>query len=50
MMERGNKMKNEKKIYEPAELKIVLLGRDLLITSGGVLGEDAWDEFDFGSL
>lgn len=40
----------EKKIYEPSEIKIVLLDRDLLLTSGGELGEDNWDEFDFGSL
>ena len=41
---------NEKKVYESAEIRIVLLGRDLLITSGGTLGEGDWDEFDFGSL
>lgn len=41
---------NTKKEYEAAEIKIVLLNRDLLITSGGELGEDDWDEFDFGSL
>lgn len=40
----------EKKIYEFAEITIVLLDRDLLITSGGTLDEDDWDEFDFGSL
>lgn len=40
----------EKKIYESAEITIVLLDRDLLITSGGTLDEDDWDEFDFGSL
>lgn len=43
-------MKNEKKNYETAEIKIVLLGRDMLITSGGTLAEDGWDEFSFGSL
>ena len=43
-------MNNEKKIYEPAEIRIVLLGRDMLITSGGTLGEGDWEEFDFGSL
>ena len=41
---------NEKKVYEPAEIKIVSLDRDLLITSGGTLGEDNWATFDFGSL
>ena len=40
----------EKKIYESAEIKIVLLDRDMLLTSGGTLGEDGWEEFDFGSL
>ena len=43
-------VKNEKKIYEPAEIKIVLLDRDMLITSGGTLGEGDWDEISFGSL
>ena len=43
-------MNNEKKTFEPAEIKIVLLNRDLLITSGGTLGEGDWDSFDFGSL
>ena len=41
---------NEKKVYESAEIKIVSLDRDLLITSGGTLGENNWDTFDFGSL
>ena len=41
---------NEKKVYESAEIKIVMLDRDLLITSGGTLGEGDWDSFDFGSL
>lgn len=41
---------NEKKVYESAEIKIVSLDRDLLITSGGTLGEGDWDAFDFGSL
>ena len=41
---------NLKKDYEPAEIKIVLLNRDLLLTSGGELGEGEWDEFDFGNL
>ena len=43
-------MNNEKKTYEPAEIKIVLLDRDMLITSGGTLGEDDWDTIGFGSL
>lgn len=43
-------MNNEKKIYEPAEIQIVLLNRDLLLTSGGELGEGGWASFDFGSL
>ncbi len=43
-------MNNEKKTYESAEIKIVLLDRDMLITSGGTLAEDGWDSFDFGSL
>lgn len=41
---------NDKKVYVSAAIAIVLLDRDLLITSGGTLGEDGWDEFDFGSL
>ncbi len=41
---------NEKKVYELAEIKIVSLDRDLLLTSGGELGEGDWEEFDFGSL
>ena len=41
---------NEKRAYEPAEIKIVSLDRDLLITSGGTLGEKNWATFDFGSL
>ena len=43
-------MKNNKKIFEPAEIKIVSLDRDLLITSGGILAEGGWDSFDFGDL
>lgn len=43
-------MKNEKKTFEAAEIKIVLLDRDLLITSGGTLAEDGWASFDFGDL
>lgn len=41
---------SEKKVYESAEIKIVSLDRDMLITSGGTLAEDGWDSFDFGSL
>ena len=43
-------MNDEKKTYEPAEIEIVLLDRDLLLTSGGSLGEGDWASFDFGSL
>lgn len=43
-------MKNSKRQYEPAEIEIVVLDRDMLITSGGTLGEDDWDEISFGSL
>ena len=41
---------SEKKVYESAEIKIVSLDRDMLITSGSTLAEDGWDSFDFGSL
>ena len=41
---------NEKKVYESAEIRIVLLDRDLLITSGGTLGENEWQEFNFNQL
>ena len=41
---------SDKKVYESAEIKIVSLDRDMLITSGGTLGEGDWDSFDFGSL
>ena len=41
---------NEKKVYEAAEIKVVMLDRDLLITSGGALGENDWDEFNFSNL
>ena len=41
---------NDKKIYQPAGVAIVELDRDLLLTSGGELGEGEWDSFDFGSL
>ena len=40
----------QKKVYESAEIKIVLLNRDLLITSGGSLGENEWDEFNYSNL
>ncbi len=40
----------EKKVYETAEITVVSLDRDLLITSGGTLREDDWDSIDFGSL
>ncbi len=40
----------QKKVYESAEIGIVLLNRDLLITSGGSLGENEWDEFNFNQL
>ena len=43
-------MKSEKKTFEPAEIRIVLLDRDLLITSGGTLAEDGWASFGFGEL
>ena len=43
-------MNNEKKTYESAEIKIVLLDRDLLITSGGTLEEPNWATFDFSNL
>lgn len=41
---------NEKKNYESAEITIVLLDRDLLITSGGTLEEGNWDEFNFNAF
>ena len=43
-------MNNEKKTYESAEIKIVLLDRDMLITSGGTLEEDGWDSFGCNQL
>ena len=43
-------MTNEKQTYAPAEIKIVLLDRDLLISSGGTLDEDKWDSFNFTEL
>ena len=41
---------NEKRVFEPAEIEIVSLDRDLLLNSAGTLAEDGWDSFDFGSL
>ena len=41
---------NEKKVYESAEIKIVSLDRDMLISSAGTLGELEWDTFNFGEL
>ncbi len=43
-------MKEQKKTFEPAEIKLVSLDRDLLLNSAGTLGEGDWDSFDFGSL
>ena len=40
----------DKKEFEAAEIKIVVLESDMLLTSGGELGEGDWDSFDFGSL
>ena len=40
----------DKKTYEPATVKVVLLDRDMLITSAGTLGEGSWETFDFSSL
>ena len=41
---------NEKRVFEPAEIEIVSLARDLLLNSAGTLGEGDWDEFAFSSL
>ena len=41
---------NEKKTFEPAELKIISLARDSMLTASGTLAEDGWKSFDFGSL
>ena len=43
-------MTNEKKVYESAEIKIVLLDKDLLLTSAGSLGENDWEGFGFDQL
>jgi len=42
-------MNNEKKVYESAEIEIVSLDRDLLLTSAGSL-DGEWDSIDFGEL
>lgn len=41
---------NEKKIYEPSEIRIVPLDRDLLLTASSELGENGWQEFNFDQL
>ena len=41
---------NEKKTFESAEIRIVLLDRDLLLNSAGTLGENDWQSFDFDKL
>ena len=43
-------MNNEKKVFESPEIKIVLLDRDMLITSGGLLEEGAWDSFGWNEF
>ena len=43
-------MNTEKKTFESAEIKIVLLDRDMLLNSAGTLAEDKWDSFNFDSL
>lgn len=43
-------MNNEKKTYESAEIKIVLLDRDMLISSGGLLEEGGWDSFGWNEF
>ena len=43
-------MKEQKRTFEPAEIKLVSLDRDLLLTSAGTLGEESWQSFDFGDL
>ena len=43
-------MKNEKKTFEAAEITIVSLDRDLLITSAGTLGENDWASFNFSQF
>lgn len=43
---------NEKKNYETAEIRIVLLDRDMLLTSGGTLEGDGWNnhKYEWGDL
>ena len=42
---------NEKKAYEVAEIKVVLLDRDLLtLSSNDTLEENGWDFFNFEDL
>ncbi len=43
-------MNNEKKVFESPEIKIVLLDRDMLITSGGTLAEGDWDSFGWNEF
>lgn len=43
-------MNYEKKTFESAEIRIISLDRDMLLNSAGILGEDDWDSFNFGSL
>lgn len=40
----------DKKEFEAAQIQIVVLESNMLISSGGTLAEDKWDSFDFGSL
>ena len=41
---------NAKKHYEPAEIRIDPLDRDMLLQSVASLGEDDWASFDFSNL
>ena len=43
-------MKNEKKVFEPAQIQFTVLNPDMLITSAGTLNEDQWAEFNFNLL
>ena len=43
-------MNKGKKTYEPAEINVVSFNSDMLVTSGGTLGENEWEQFDFNSL
>ena len=40
-------MNNEKKTFESAEIKIVVLDQDMLLNSAGILSELGWDHFSF---